>query len=455
MTMLKEKLKDTSYVFVLTAIIIGFCLAVLNPPFQECDGLSHFRRAMDVSYGNFLGSFCNLTHENGVINVPENFSEMPYFIATPNAKEGGYLGYLLRNMTFSSEKITVPDSSSVTSCVYWPQGIGIWLGRTLKLNVFFVVLLGKLFNLIAYVALTFMAIKKMPVFKNLMLAIALMPITLYQAASLSPDSVLNGVTFLFIALCFNYAVGDSNEQLSWKNTIILGFLLLIMFLCKYVYICLGLLVFMIPSEKFGDKKNYWKSFVISILPILILGGYVFLRVAPDVTTSDTQIASDGMTQLQYLMGKPVMFIKVFCSTILMYFNEYLKQMDIFGNLNYELTLINIICPCVIACIGCLEGSSLPDNFSRKNRVLSLFAFLLTFYWIIMALYIADPIANPVGGSVSAGVQGRYFVGILILPFIALASKNIKITIKNWMYKICFVMILMDIYSIMMLYRYCY
>ena len=73
----------------------------------------------------------------------------------------------------------------------------------------------------------------------------------------------------------------------------------------------------------------------------------------------------------------------------------------------------------------------------------------------MALYIADPIANPVGGSVSAGVQGRYFVGILILPFIALASKNIKITIKNWMYKICFVMILMDIYSIMMLYRYCY
>ena len=75
---------------------------------------------------------------------------------------------------------------------YLPQAIGMDLAKLLDMNVIWMLWLGRIFNLIMYAGLISLAIKKTPVLKMPMLAVACIPISIYQAASLSIDSMIIG-----------------------------------------------------------------------------------------------------------------------------------------------------------------------------------------------------------------------------------------------------------------------
>lgn len=436
--------------------VMGLSMAVINPAFQECDGPSHFYRSMDVSYGNILGSFANLTHEDGVIYVPENVQEIAYRKLTPNGSEGtGYLEYL-QTHKFSKNKIKMTYYDSVTSVVYWPQGLGIFLGRTFNFSIYGVILMGRIFNLLAYMGLAYAAVRLMPFYKNLMAMFAVMPLSIYQASSLSQDAVLNGVGFLFVALCCYYAF-DEKVKLNWKKTLVLGLLLLTMFLSKYVYACLGLLVFMIPKDKFNSRKDYWKSFIIALLPFVILGGYVMFRVSSGISGLQAGAGggADTMTQMQYLKAYPIAAIKVIISTLIVNLNDYLQQLNMLGSMNYPLTLLAVIGPCFLLGVGLLDGQEVRGRIKIRHRIIMLLAFIITFAAIMMGLYIGDGIANPVGSSVINGIQGRYFILMLILPFLALGSDHVKQDIRHFTVKCSGIMGIMLLYAVFMLVNTCY
>ena len=442
-----KKFVKEQYIFTILALVIGITMAVLNPPNQECDGPDHFYRSMDVSYGNVLGSFVNISHQDGVITVPENVADINYRTLTPNGDEADAYVASLMNRKFSENTILIEYWGSVTSVVYWPQGLGMWIGRTLKLSIYGVILLGRICNLLAYICLTFAAIRIIPFFKNLLMLLALMPITLYQASSLSQDRVLNGMGFLFVALCCYYAF-DENVKLSWKKTLPLGLVLLGMFLSKYVYACLGLLAFMIPMRKFESKKEYWKSLVIALLPLVVLGGYVMLRVSPGIGNIQAGAGTGDITQMQFLKANPLHIIKMLFSTVLALGNEYIRQLTVLGSLNVPLVMIHIAMPAFIFVVGCLDVNNSMKLVKVKDRVLMLTAFFLTFAAIIIGLSF-DP-ANTVGSDVIAGVQGRYFILMLMLPFIGLASINIKNEIKGFTIKVSGIMGIMLLYSLLMM-----
>lgn len=447
--------KPENMVLILVSVI-GISMAVINPAFQECDGPSHFYRSMDVSYGNILGSFANLTHEDGVIYVPENVQEIAYRKLTPNGSEGtGYLEYL-QTHKFSKNKIKMTYYDSVTSVVYWPQGLGIFLGRTFNFSIYGVILMGRIFNLLAYMGLAYAAVRFMPFYKNLMAMLAVMPLSIYQASSLSQDAVLNGAGFLFVALCSYYAF-DEKVKLNWKKTLLLGILLLTMLLSKYVYACLGLLVFMIPKDKFNSRKDYWKSFVIALLPLTIIGGYVIFQLSSGISglQAGAGDGADTMTQMQYLKTYPIAAVKVIISTLIVNLNDYLQQLNILGSMNYPLTLLAVIEPCFLLGVGLLDGQEVRDRIKIKHRILILLAFVITFAAIMIGLYIGDGIANPVGSSVINGIQGRYFILMLILPFLALGSDHVKQDIRHFTVKCSGIMGIMLLYAVFMLVNTCY
>lgn len=446
--------KPENMVLILVSVM-GLSMAVINPAFQECDGPSHFYRSMDVSYGNILGSFANLTHEDGVIYVPENVEEIAYRKLTPNGSEGtGYLEYL-QTHKFSKNKIKMTYYDSVTSVAYWPQGLGIFLGRTFNFSIYGVILMGRIFNLLAYMGLAYAAVRFMPFYKNLMAMFAVMPLSIYQASSLSQDAVLNGFGFLFIALCFYYAF-DEKVKLTWKHTLILGFLLLGMFLCKYVYACMGLLVFLIPKDKFESKRKYWEAFAITLIPLAILCIYIMTRVSSGISGLQ---AVDGtgsnMTQMQYLMANPLAGVKVILSTLLVNTEEYLRQLNVLGSLNYPLSLLVIIAPCFLTAVGILDGQNDSGKLKIRQRILVLSTFAITAVAMMLGLYIADGYANPVGSAIIGGVQGRYFIVLLILPFIALASDKIKQNINHFTTKVFGIMGIMLLYALFVLVSTCY
>lgn len=447
--------KPENMVLILTAVM-GISMAVINPAFQECDGPSHFYRSMDVSYGNLLGSFGNITHEAGEIYVPENVQEIAYRQVSPGSGGGNaYLEYL-KTHKFSKNKVKMTYYESVTSVVYWPQGLGIFVGRTLNFSMYGVILMGRICNLLAYMGLAYAAVRLMPFYKNLMAMLAVMPLSIYQASSLSQDAVLNGVGFLFAALCCYYAF-DEKVKLNWKKTLLLGVLLLVMFLSKYVYACLGLLVFMIPKDKFNSRKDYWKSFVIALLPLVILGGFVMFRVSSGISGLQAGAGggADTMTQMQYLKMYPAAAVKVIISTLLVNINAYLMQLNILGSMNYPLTLFLVFGPCFLLGVGLLDGQEVRGRIKIRHRIIMLLAFIITFAAIMMGLYIGDGIANPVGSSVINGIQGRYFILMLILPFLALGSDRVKQDIRHFTVKCSGIMGIMLLYAVFMLVNTCY
>ena len=67
--------------------------------------------------------FGNFSHGDGVINVPENVSDISYRQITPNGSEGSeYVNYL-KTHKFSNVKVEMTYYESVTSIVYYHRDL--------------------------------------------------------------------------------------------------------------------------------------------------------------------------------------------------------------------------------------------------------------------------------------------------------------------------------------------
>lgn len=441
------------HLFAILAVTFGVYFAFVNPPLQECDGLSHLYRAMDVSYGNVLAPFVTLSHDEGVCRIPQNAPQSFYTLGANSGAGGRYVDNL-QNSSFSDEVVEMPFYDNIPFYAYLPQALGLWLGRSLGLSIYACIVLSRLFNLLTYTVIVFWAIRKMPFFRNLFAMLAVMPLSLYQAASGSQDAMQHALCFLFIALCCSYAFDEKRETLTWKHALGLGVLLLAIFVIKYVYVCLGLLVFMIPMKRFGERKRYWIAFAVALLPLVLVGGYHMLRVAPGISNVQAVSAAADITQSQYLMAHPLYLVKVLAKTAVTMGWFYLQSLSVLGSLNCDLSLLFVLLPCFLTAVAFLD-MDVPESsriFTVRNRTLLLTAAVITAVLVMVGLYIGDGVANPVGADIVSGVQGRYFIVLLILPFMALKSNRIQQKVEDLSLKCSGVMGVMLLYAALIVFR---
>lgn len=451
--LIPRRFSRPEYLFAILAVTFGVYFSFVNPPLQECDGLSHLYRAMDVSYGNVLAPFVTLNHEDGVCRIPAN-TQQSFYTLGANSGAGGKYVEALKNTRFSDEVVEIPFYDNIPFYAYLPQAIGLWLGRNLGLSIYSCIVLSRLFNLLAYTVIVFFAVRKMPFFQNLLAMLAVMPLSLYQAASGSQDAMQHALCFLFIALCCSYAFDEKRKTLTWKHALGLGVLLLAIFVIKYVYVCLGLLVFMIPMKRFGDRKRYWAAFGIALLPLLLIGGYHMLHVAPGISNAQAVSDVEQITQSQYLMAHPLYLPKILAKTFMTLGWFYLQSLSILGSLNCDLSLLYVLLPCFLVAVAFFD-MDVPDStriFTVRNRILMMAAAVVTAVLVVVGLYIGDGVANPVGADIVSGVQGRYFIVLLILPFMALKSNRIRQSVDNLALKCSGVMGVMLLYASLIVFK---
>jgi uncharacterized membrane protein len=111
-------------------------------------------------------------------------------------------------------------------------------------------------------------IKIVPIQKNMFLLITLMPMSIYEAASLSPDSLNLALAIFTICLFLNLTF--KKEMITNKNILMVSSCLLGLALSKQIYVLIGLLFFIIPKEKFVNGKEWIKSFIFTILPSVVI-----------------------------------------------------------------------------------------------------------------------------------------------------------------------------------------
>src|SRR5699024_7683048 len=116
-------------------------------------------------------------------------------------------------------------ASANLSISYIPQALGIIIAKVFNLDLIWSMWLGRMLNLICYSLRVGLGLKLADMLQIPLLFVATFPMSIQQAASLSPDAIINGGTFLLVGY-FIYLY--RKDFISWKNL--------------FVFVILGLLV---------------------------------------------------------------------------------------------------------------------------------------------------------------------------------------------------------------------
>lgn len=156
-----------------------------------------------------------------------------------------------------------------------PATIGVLIAVALNLPSFWVVSLGELFAGAFYIICSVLALQIIPLKKDILTLIILLPMSIQSATSLSYDAVLLPLIYLYIS--FLMRLYFKKDKISYKEIIGLLILIAIIGYIKIPYIMLVLLLLILPQDRIKSniikillKKRYLVVCGLGIVAVAML-----------------------------------------------------------------------------------------------------------------------------------------------------------------------------------------
>jgi len=418
-------------IFVIFAGVIGFTYLFVIPPLSVPDEFSHIRTS--YWYSNLI-----MGHPGNSIRV----TDLDF---------GGFAGFhyhpRLMNYRILYESFLEPSQaggtyfqqrpSSEPSYLYFISAFGITLARVLRLGTIPLLLMGSLFNLVFYIAVVYFAIKIIPFGKMIMFVVALLPMSIQQAASFSPDMMINALAFFFIAYILFLAY--SKESVTIKDCILVIVLIALIAPTKGgVYLPLFLLCFFIPKTKLTylqkiNVKNkvlsYFSrnSFYFLVILVMLASFAVFAYYRIEVASTQDRAGQGGLSTytLSYILSNPFSFIIIIINTLVQGSTFYFESTigSFMGHLSIPIRKILVYAYLVLITITAIKPEK-SLSLTRNDKLISIFIVLSSFGLTLVAMFLGW---TPEGDEAIRGVQGRYFKPVI--PLLLIACMNSKIEIK--------------------------
>lgn len=252
------------YLFVpAVGLALGVTFTYVTPALVAPDEYTHLAAAYELAStwsgqtaadedGNLLLRECDAAHfgtKTGDIGVLAYKNEAIAETSEPGSPDA---------LTTHSEVKAGQGSGS-----YLAQALGIHLARAQGQNFYTMLLYGRLANLILYLLLAALAVWLAPTsLRGLFACVALLPMPLQLAASLSPDAAVLGLVFSFTALCLRLR----GEKAVWWQKILLIVLGGLTAPGKAIYLPVILLCLLIPAENLTYDGNPTVKFLGEELP---------------------------------------------------------------------------------------------------------------------------------------------------------------------------------------------
>ena len=417
------------------AFVIILCFGILSalivPIADVSDELEHLTRAEITSQGVIFPHW-----EDGPNNLTQLYNRTEGKISNALYTDVGFnttashmfflnnLGLTVFETPHDTDKIsnkTMLDGSAFEQNPFYgylPQALGVLIAKLFDLNVIWMLWLGRICNLIFYAFLISMAIRIAPVLKVPLLAVACIPISIYQAASVSIDSMIIGLALLTLAY-FLYLYKSEAESLEVKHVAIFCALSLLLGLCKLPYLAFVFLILFVPRENFRDK-SIWKYMLLGIFIVGLIGVMWSTYSEPALMHSWRSKLNymDADRQLEYIMGHPWFIVHFF--RLIFTFTLGLTVNGLFnffaaGSPNHYMDHYLFITVLIwIFLLATLMFYPRKVDFKNKTRWGAL-AILLIIYvgtCFIQLLTWADV------GKYNIGVSTRYFIPLFaLLPII--------------------------------------
>lgn len=413
-------LDDAKAARVILALMLGALgalpLVILTPPFQVPDEVQHFYRAYQLSEFHLLAEVQD-GRAGGTLpaSLPQLVKASVYtqdgieypVRAAPLAKT-----LQLRSIPLlpsQREFVAFPGSAFYSPLPYVPQVLGIAVGRVLGSGPLSMLYLGRLFNCLSALGLLGLAVSIMPFAEELAILAGLLPMSLYLYSSFSPDADLIGCALVFSALSISASArGNWSTRELWMAAIAGAVFCSV----KPVYAPMLLAALLPGVDRKGEPAKAMRSTAILLGAALgVTAGWMIF--AKSAMTSPLS-GAHPLAQIGLILHHPMILMRVLLHTleIASLINLYRQTIGDFGWLKVLLWPGAVYILPVISIVLLLRlGIRGPEKRSDVRALSRLTLALASAVLIVVALYV---MWAHVGQDSATGVQGRYFIPILVL-----------------------------------------
>lgn len=409
--------------FIILYLLFGLSYMAVSPLSSVPDETEHMLRTYGITLGDFIPP---------VIDSGEGGSYVPENLIYMWDRSGARLKYMSDNFTMKASEyqvfLTYSNTAFYSPLTYLPQAVGVLLTRLVCNRPYVIAYVGRLFELVASGILIYYAIKLMPFGKNILLILSLLPMNMYECASLSGDGMAYAVTLLIIAYCLWLRV-EKEGRMSTRDIVFLYILLALVASCKIVYAPFVLMAFIIPAERFGSRKEYAAHITCAGIMIFLLAVVWPMGIGSRYLLEYTEGVSAG-EQVKYVITHPAGFLQVMIYTLIEE-GEWLFKTYFAASLSYFSVGCNILVIFVSAAgliyvcftekiIRCEDETGLKI-WKRPSVILGLATFVSVIF-TFLSLYIEW---TPYRAGTVQGLQGRYFIPLTFQVVYLLKKKHDK------------------------------
>jgi uncharacterized membrane protein len=414
--------------FLGVGFVFGVLFLLITPPFQVADESRHFARAYAIAE--------DMLHRLGWIAPPEYLPEgvvrairqTEYLRFDPTSTTtAAHTLSLLAEPLRPEKRAVFPETAPYTFVSYLPQLVPIIGGRLLGINAVMTLYAARFCALLFWLGVTYLALKKLPVARHLLFFIALLPMTLFQAASLSADCTTLAISFLLVAYYLHVAYGVA--PVGKRTMLLLSGLGAMLTAAKLVYMPLIGLHFLIRPSRFGSRQTYLMSFGLTVVAcagmLLLLYGRVLFPIfwgSEVALTTSPANAATPYPQLNFLLADPLNGLHMAIATTTRFGRAYLN--GFVGEFGWRMAGLPSYLTVLTAILLLLTAFTTNSRWLiRRHHKSLLIGICVLITLIIYAAISTDVVSNPMASVYLAGVQGRYFTPFVLLIGLVAANRS--------------------------------
>lgn len=422
--------------FAVIAFIVGGLLLFITPPMAAPDENDHLYNIYAFSdadfFPDFQGDLLGRMLPECIIDFVNSYNER--FAAKLNEQYNfseAYGSWAIPS-DFEEYRFVPYWNSNVNLIGYLPSGAGIVIYRILAaafpficISPYNLLLFGRICNLTFYIVIMYYALKWIPILKNTIFLIALFPMSLFLASTLSYDTIIIGFCTLLFSRIMN--ILSSTRIITRKDLIVISVCALFLLNVKTAYVPLLIALLSVPVVRFGNAKRYIK-YIVTVVGTGIVP-FVIFYVGKNIGLKDFiwKYEEAMNEQTKVILSDPVNFVKCIANSFVQYGKfYYLGCLGSLGQQDTNLPEVFLYILTFITLFVALVEVSSQNLITVKFKILSLVGVLLTIYAIFAGTYIIwTGTRYEIGLDYVEGCQGRYFIPLLIWVAGLFANSTLK------------------------------
>lgn len=414
--------------FSILILVVGMILLLITPAGANFDEETYVARIWEMALGHVI--------PNSYLDSPER---LPSGFFTISYRRNINLPAIDIETLNQQLKVKIDDYDLMTyqtRAKYFPtlflvQAVVMrFFGPHLHYPILVLYYLLRFSYLLIYCLLIFFTIKVLPFGKWVFGTLAVFPMCLIQAAAVSADSLIIGISFLFIAWVIRIATSEK-EALSKKELIVVCLLILALGTLKPNAVFLLPFLIIIPVRLLKHNKAWIPILIATVASVSL--PVIWSLLAPELTENP---GIDPAKQLTILFTDPQIFFKSLWVMLSSSLPNYLKQIVGVAGYGYWNMPGVIYWLIPAALVLALYSESAKVTLSTRQRILTGIVALFNLFMIFLVFYV---VITPVGVTRIDGIQGRYFepfLPLFIIPFAFTPKKHLNSLILGVILSIC-------------------